>query len=60
MQLNEAAVGDHVTITHLNVSSDLLKKRLLALGCVEGCELCIKQKGFFSWSLYFRNKGAAH
>lgn len=57
MQLNEAAVGDHVTITHLNVSSDLLKKRLLALGCVEGCELCIKQKGFFRGPCTFETKG---
>ncbi|EMG28662.1 ferrous iron transport protein A [Listeria fleischmannii 1991] len=46
MQLNELAPGERAQIAALNVSSSQLKRRLLALGCTEGCELCMKQKGF--------------
>ncbi|EUJ33491.1 ferrous iron transport protein A [Listeria floridensis FSL S10-1187] len=57
MQLNQASVGDRVTITKLNLSSKLLKRRLLALGCSEGCELCIKQKGILQGPCTFETKG---
>ncbi|MBC8921932.1 FeoA domain-containing protein, partial [Escherichia coli] len=47
MQLNETAVGEKVRISELKIENAMLKRRLLALGCDEGCDICIKQKGLF-------------
>lgn len=44
MQLNETAVGEKVRISELKIENAMLKRRLLALGCDEGCDICIKQK----------------
>ncbi len=35
----------------------MLKRRLLALGCDEGCDICIKQKGLFGGPCTFETKG---
>lgn len=57
MKLNEMAVGDRVRIKDMNLTSELLKRRLLSLGCSEGCEICIKQKGAFRGPCTFETKG---
>ncbi|MBC1435653.1 ferrous iron transport protein A [Listeria rocourtiae] len=56
-QLNEAAIGERVTILSLQVQNPKLEKRLLSLGCKIGCEVCIKQKGLFGGPCTFETKG---
>ncbi|CUL57507.1 TPA: ferrous iron transport protein A [Listeria monocytogenes] len=57
MQLNETAVGEKVRISELKIENAMLKRRLLALGCDEGCDICIKQKGLFGGPCTFETKG---
>ncbi|AIS60510.1 FeoA family protein [Listeria ivanovii] len=57
MQLNETSIGDKVRISELKLENSMLKRRLLALGCDEGCEICIKQKGLFGGPYTFETKG---
>ncbi|HAA2951604.1 TPA_asm: ferrous iron transport protein A [Listeria monocytogenes] len=57
MQLNETAVGEKVRISELKMENAMLKRRLLALGCDEGCDICIKQKGLFGGPCTFETKG---
>ncbi|WP_088810499.1 MULTISPECIES: FeoA family protein [Listeria] len=57
MRLNELSTGERGKISALNVSSSMLKRRLLALGCMEGCELCMKQKGFLGGPCTIETKG---
>ncbi|EAD5752934.1 ferrous iron transport protein A [Listeria innocua] len=56
MQLNETAVGEKVRISELKIENAMLKRRLLALGCDEGCDICIKQKGLFGGPCTFETK----
>ncbi|MBC1475586.1 ferrous iron transport protein A [Listeria grandensis] len=56
-QLNQAVIGEYVTITSLHITNPKLEKRLLSLGCKEGCEICIKQKGLFGGPCTFETKG---
>ncbi|HAC2430826.1 TPA_asm: ferrous iron transport protein A [Listeria monocytogenes] len=56
MQLNETAVGEKVRISELKMENAMLKRRLLALGCDEGCDICIKQKGLFGGPCTFETK----
>ncbi|MBC2105397.1 FeoA family protein [Listeria booriae] len=56
-KLNEVAIGEFATITKLDVTNPMLEKRLLALGCKAGCEVCIKQKGLFGGPCTFETKG---
>ncbi|WP_239255875.1 FeoA family protein [Listeria ilorinensis] len=57
MNLNETAIGDRVKITELKLSSKMLQRRLRSLGCDEGCEICVKQKGAFGGPCTFETKG---
>ncbi len=57
MQLNELAAGERGKISALNISNSMLKRRLMALGCAEGCELCMKQKGFLGGPCTIETRG---
>lgn len=43
----EAQLGVNYVVTTLEMNNINLKHRLRALGCIEGCQLQVQQKGLF-------------
>ncbi|MGM9986730.1 MAG: ferrous iron transport protein A [Bacillaceae bacterium] len=57
MNLQQLKSGNSATITSLNNIDSILKKRLIAFGLTEGCQVCLCQKTFFGGPCIIECKG---
>lgn len=57
MNLYAIPLGEKVTVKNLKQIDSLLYKRLNAFGVQEGCQVCLKQKGWFSGACILECQG---
>lgn len=57
VHLAEIMMGERVTIENIPNHDPLLKRRLIALGCFKGSEVCLKQKCLFGGPCLLETQG---
>ena len=57
MTLNELKIGEKAYVDTISGNNDKLAKRLLALGCIKGTEVCVKKVAPFGDPIIINLRG---